>query len=85
MFRLTFAPSFTLRFIICTSRMKVFMVTTYEIYLILGQHQGDVISNGSGVVVRVQKYFGNCQDLPEVIFLISFGSIPLWTDSLSFH
>ena len=55
--------------------MKVFMVTTYEIYLILGQHQGDVISNGSGVVVRVQKYFGNCQDLPEVIFLISFGSI----------
>ena len=64
MFVLTFAPSFTLRFIICTSRMKVFMVTTYEIYLILGQHQGDVISNGSGVVVRVQKYFGNSQDFP---------------------
>ena len=55
--------------------MKVFMVTTYEIDLILGQHQGDVISNGSGVVVRVQKYFGNCQDLPEVIFRNKFGSI----------
>ena len=75
MFRLTFAPSFTLRFIICTSRMKLFLVTTYEIDKILGRHQGDVVSNGSGVVVRVQIYFGNCQDLPEVIFLISFGSI----------
>ena len=40
-----------------------------------GRHQGDVISTGSGVEVRVQKYFGNRQDLPEVIFLISFGLI----------
>ena len=83
MSKLTFAPSLTLQIIICTFCMKVLMVTTYEIDEMSGRHQGNVISSGSGVVFRVQKYFGNRQDLPEVIFLINFGSIPLWRDGLS--